>query len=352
MSMDDRAQEFEPPRDWHCIRTLDAHTAGEPLRVITGGFPEPQGDSMLAKRAWLREHADPLRRALMWEPRGHADMYGCLPTAPATDDGHLGVLFLHNEGYSTMCGHGIIGVVTVMLDCGLLDLPGDRPVVRIDTPAGRVTATAFRESGRVARVAFENVPSFLWHRDLSVEVEGLGASGRSIVTCDIGYGGAFYAYVDARSVGLELERAHYNRIIETGRRIKAAVTRDIDITHPDGDPDLGFLYGVIFHQPGMDEVHSRNVCVFADGEVDRSPTGTGVSGRAACLVARGELALGETLVIESILGTDFEVRAERPASVGELDAVIPCVTGAASLTGRHEFFLDPADPLRDGFFLR
>ncbi len=330
------------------ITTLDAHTAGEPLRIITSGFPEPPGDTILAKRAWVREHAEPLRRALMWEPRGHADMYGALPVPPVTDDGDLGVLFLHNEGWSTMCGHGVIGLVTVALDEGLLERPGDAPVVRLDTPAGRVTATAHREHGRVARVSFENVPSFLVAADLSVEVDGLGA-----VDCDLGYGGAFYAYVDADAVGLELRRRAFPEIVALGKRIKQAVVARHPVRHPDGDPDLGFLYGVIFHgHAAPDEVLERNVCVFADGEVDRSPTGTGVSGRVACLVARGALGFGETVEIESLLGTRFTVCAERATTVGGVDAVVPRVTGSAHLTGRHEFVIDPADPLREGFLLR
>jgi len=346
------AREFQPPSDWLRVQTLDVHTAGEPLRIVTSGIPEPPGDTMLAKRAWMQQHADEMRRILMWEPRGHADMYGCLPTEAVTKDGHLGVLFLHNEGYSTMCGHGIVGLVTVCLDAGLLDLPGDRPIVRIDTPAGRVTATGIRENGRVAKVAFDNVPSFLLKRNHVVQVEGVGSSGRLSVNCDIGYGGAFYAYVDARTVGLELEPSRFAEIVELGRRVKQAVTNSCEIVHPEGDPDLGFLYGTIFYQPAENGAHSRNVCVFADGELDRSPTGTGVAGRAACLVDRGELALGEPIVIQSLIGTSFEVCAMQKIDVGGVKGVIPRVTGSASLTGRHEFFVDPGDPLKHGFFLR
>ncbi|MDG2149560.1 MAG: proline racemase family protein [Planctomycetota bacterium] len=347
-----KACEFNPPGDWGRIQTLDVHAAGEPLRVIMSGIPEPPGDTMLAKRSWMQRHSEEMRRVLMWEPRGHADMYGCLPTEAVTEDGHLGVLFLHNEGYSTMCGHGIVGLVTVCLDTGLLDLSGDRPVVRIDTPAGRVTASAIREKGRVARVAFDNVPSFLLKRDHVAQVEGLGSSGRQPVTCDIGYGGAFYAYVDARTVGLELEPSRFAQIVDLGRRVKQAVIRNCEIVHPEGDPDLGFLYGTIFYQPAENGVHSRNVCVFADGELDRSPTGTGVSGRAACLVARDELALGESVVIQSLIGTSFEVCATKAVDVGGLKGIVPRVTGSAFLTGRHEFFVDPEDPLKHGFFLR
>ncbi len=338
---------FEPPADWRRITTIDAHTAGEPLRVITGGYPELSGETILAKRRFAREHHDDLRRALMLEPRGHADMYGCVPTAPVTPDGDVGVLFLHNEGYSTMCGHGIIGLVKVGLEAGLFRAAND-PEVRIDTPAGRVTATAHRDgAGRVAKVSFRNVPSFLLERDLELEVEGLGR-----VVCDVGYGGAFYAYVDAAALDLELVPERFAELVDAGMRIKRRVMETYAIEHPDGDPDLNFLYGTILVRRLDGPVHSRNVCVFADGEVDRSPTGTGVSGRAAVHHARGELALGETITIESLIGTTFDVAAVEATRVGSLDAIVPEVTGAAHVTGQHEFLIDPDDPLRAGVLLR
>ncbi|MCP3981965.1 MAG: proline racemase family protein [bacterium] len=340
--------EFGVPDGWSRVRTIDAHTAGEPLRVIVDGFPEPQGETILAKRRWAREQHDDLRRALMWEPRGHADMYGCLLTRPVTDDGDVGVLFLHNEGFSTMCGHGIIGLVKVGFDCGLLRSDDAEPVVRIDTPAGRVTATATRGAdGRVASVSFLNVPSFVLQPELDVEVEGIGA-----VRCDIAFGGGFYAYTDADALGLPLDPAAHARIIDVGMRIKRAVMRQYEIVHPAGDADLNFLYGTIFVRRLDGPVHSRNVCVFAEGEVDRSPTGTGVSGRAAIHHARGELALGRSITIESILGTSFDVEAHAETQVGKRTAIVPRVTGSARITGRHEFLIDPADPLRGGFILR
>jgi trans-L-3-hydroxyproline dehydratase len=328
------------------MTTIDAHTAGEPLRIITDGFPDLPGDTMLAKRQYAREHFDHLRRALMWEPRGHADMYGCIFTPPVTPDGDVGVLFMHNEGFSTMCGHGIIGMVKVGVETGLLT-PKEH-VVRIDTPAGRVTATAHMVGDKVERVSFLNVPSFVLAHDLTVEVEGLGT-----VTFDIAFGGAFYAYVDADSMGLELTPQHHSHLIDVGMRIKRAVMASYPMVHPEGDADLNFLYGTIFVKLLLSlNVHSRNVCIFAEGEVDRSPTGTGVSGRVAIHHSRGDLAVGETITIESILGTAFTGRVAETTTLGSLPAVIPEVSGTAHITGRHEFLIDPDDPLREGFILR
>ena len=329
------------------ITTIDAHTAGEPLRVITSGLPEIPGDTILARRRWAETNLEPLRKALMLEPRGHADMYGCIPMPPATSDGEVGVLFLHNDGYSTMCGHGIIGLVKVGVEAGLFELDPEEPIIRIDTPAGRVTATAHLEGGRVARVSFENVPSFLLHRDLVVNTPTLGE-----LRCDVGFGGAFYAYVDALEVGLELAPSSFERIVSMGREVKRAVSEAVALVHPSGDEDLNFLYGTIFVGPSAGSAHSRNVCVFAEGEVDRSPTGTGVSGRVAVHHARGELALGEVITIESLLGTTFDVEVLRTCSVGGLGGVIPRVTGEAHVTGQHEFMISPDDPLAEGFLLR
>ncbi len=338
---------WTPPDDWQCITTIEAHTAGEPLRIITNGLPSIPGHTILAKRRYARDHLDSLRTALMWEPRGHADMYGCIPTEPVTPDGDLGVLFLHNEGWSTMCGHGIIAMVQVGLDTGLVEKEGDRPEVRLDTPAGRVTAVARRENGRVAEVSFRNVPSFVYAQDELVEIDGLGP-----VRYDVAFGGAFYAFVRAEDAGVELTAAGFHDLIDRGRRITEAVTGSLPIVHP-VEPDLGFLYGTIFVGPPQNPAHhSRNVCVFGDGEVDRCPTGTGVSARAALHHARGELRVGEPFVVESILGTTFTGEVVETTAFGEYAAVIPQVTGWSRIVGRSEWLIDDDDPLRDGFLLR
>ncbi len=342
---------WSSPADWLRLTTIDTHAAGEPLRVIIsgseGGFPVLPGDSILAKRRYAREHLDHLRRALMFEPRGHADMYGCLLTPPPTPDGDFGVLFIHNEGYSTMCGHGIIGLTTVVFETGLKLADGPTPILRLDTPAGRVTARAEWDGTRVRSVSFENVPSFVYALDQTVNVPGLGQ-----VRYDVAFGGAFYAFCDADDLGVRLTADDFRKLIDVGMWVKRAVMEALPIHHP-FESDLGFLYGTIICGAAHSaDAHSRNVCIFAEGEVDRSPTGTGVSARVALEHARGRLPLGQSFTVESIIGTTFTGRVAQTTSFGEYAAIIPEVTGSAWITGRHEFLVAPDDPLREGFILR
>jgi trans-L-3-hydroxyproline dehydratase len=338
---------WNPPEDWIKVTTIDAHTEGEPLRVIVAGFPELKGQTILERRRDVKAQYDHLRRALMWEPRGHADMYGCLITPPATPHSDFGVLFIHNEGYSTMCGHGIIGVTTVALETGILPITGPETRVTIDTPAGVVTAYARFEKGRVQSVYFHNVPSFVVALDEQVEVPGLGT-----VKYDLAFGGAFYACVEADAVGLSYTPEDFRMLIEKGMDIKWAVMNKRRIQHP-FEPDLNFLYGTIFIGPASAaSVDSCNVCIFADGEVDRSPTGTGVSARMAIHHARGEMGVGDSMVIESIIGSRFTGRVAETTTFGPYNAVIPEVEGRAFITGRHVFLIDPDDPFQDGFILR
>ena len=325
------------------MTTIDAHAAGEPLRVILSAEPIP-GRTIVEKRRYARERLDRLRTSLLFEPRGHADMYGAIPTEPVTPDGDLGVLFLHNEGWSTMCGHGIIALTTVLIETGI---QAWRDELRIDSPAGRIVARPKRAGDRVSSVAFENVPSFAYALDETVDVPGLGP-----VRYDLAFGGAFYVYVNAADVGLELTAERYRDLIEIGMRIKRAVMSSREARHP-FEPELSFLYGTIFVGPALgDGANSRNVCVFAEGEVDRSPTGTGVSGRVAIEHARGRLRNGEPFVVESIIGTRFTGRALRDTTFGPHSAVVPEIEGSAWITGRNEFWLAPDDPLAAGFILR
>ncbi|MCK4766202.1 MAG: proline racemase family protein [Candidatus Aminicenantes bacterium] len=339
--------QWAPPGDWQVVETIDLHTGGEPLRVFTRGLPEIKGKTILEKRRYFRDNYDFIRTGTMWEPRGHADMYGAIITEPTTADGDFGVIFMHNEGCSTMCGHGIIALTTLVLDSGMIQKEGDRPVVKIDAAPGRITAVGHREKGKVKYISFLNVPSFLYKQDQVVDVPGIGK-----VTFDIAFGGAFYAFCNAEDLGLGLGAADYDRLIDYGRRIKYAVMENFEIEHP-FEEDLGFLYGTIFIGPAQDPAyHSRNVCIFAEGEVDRSPTGTGVSARAAIHFARGQLAAGRSITIESILGTCMDVKVTETTTYGPYAAVIPEVTGSAFITGRNSFYFDPADPLKEGFIFR
>ena len=347
---DGMAQSWVPPESWTRVCAIDAHTEGEPLRVVLSGFSDLEGATVLERRRWACEHRDELRRALMWEPRGHADMYGCIVMPPVTPLADLSVLFMHNSGFSTMCGHGIIGVTTVLVECGLVPILGSVVELGIDTPAGFVCARADVDStGSVSRVRFENVTSYIERLDATVDVAGVGT-----VQYDLAFGGAYYAYVDASVYDLTLVPEEGNRLIELGRRIKNAVQEADPPCHTEDD-DLSFVYGTIFvgdaHNP---ENHSRNVCVFADGEVDRCPTGTGVSGRLAIHKARGELDVGEEIRIESILGTCFDGTILEEVEVDDegRSAIIPEVAGRAWVTGRHEFLISPEDPLRGGFLIR
>ena len=337
---------WNPPTHWTQITTIEAHTAGEPLRIITSGLPPIPGDTILAKRRYAQTHLDHLRRALMWEPRGHADMYGCILTDPVTPDGDCGVLFLHNEGFSTMCGHGIIGLTKVALDTGMIIREGDSPLLKIDTPAGRVTAYAQRQAGQVATVSFHNVPSFVYAQDQTVILPDLGP-----IPYDVAFGGAFYAICQAQHLNIDLTPMHYRSLIDLGQRLKQAIINTLPIQHPT-DADLSFLYGTILvGPPSQPHHHSRNVCIFADGEIDRCPTGTGVSARAALHHARGEIGLKQPFTVESILGTTFTSQVITTTTFGPYQAIIPQVTGTAHITGRHQFWLDPNDPLKYGFLL-
>ena len=340
----DAAAGWRPPESWRRVQAVDSHAAGEPLRVIVDGLAPIPGATILEKRAFARRNLDGLRRSLMFEPRGHADMYGAIPTEPVTPDGDLGVLFLHNEGWSTMCGHGVIALVTVALETGMLEAPDE---IRLDVPAGRVIARARRDGRRVRSVAFENVPSYVVALDERVDVPGLGAVGY-----DLAFGGAYYAFVDAASVSLALKADRFRDLIAAGSAIKRAIAGTREVRHP-REPDLGFLYGTIFTGPNLAPgADSRNVCVFAEGEVDRSPTGTGVSARLAIERARGRLAPGRPFVVESILGTRFTGRIAREVRWEGYDAVVPEVEGSAWITGRSELYFAPDDPLPEGFILR
>ena len=337
------------PTNWLQIKTIDMHTGGEPLRVIVDGFPELRGNSVLEYRRDCQTHHDNLRTGLMFEPRGHADMYGCLLVPPNDSGADFGVIFMHNEGYSTMCGHAIIAISKLAVEMQWIDAKEGDNTVRIDAPCGRITSFVKVVDGEVESVRFHCVPSFVVELDRVVDVSGLGS-----VTYDLAYGGAYYAYVDLQKndLDVELNSTSYQRLVQFGRAIKAAVQQCEKITHP-FEEDLGFLYGTIFiGPPSTIGVDSRNVCVFADGEVDRSPTGSGVSGRMAIHFARQEVAVNEELRVESISNSVFTGSVVSEIEYGPYQAVIPQVSGTAYVTGVQTFLFDPNDPMRDGFLLR
>lgn len=338
---------WAPPGDWRKITVLDAHTGGEPLRIVLAGLPEMEGKTILERRTFMRVNYDHLRRSLMFEPRGHADQYGAIIMPPCSPDTDFSVLFIHNEGYSTMCGHAIIAMTTVLLETGAMGMRYPETVLRIEVPSGIVTAIAECKDGKVTNVRFHNVPSFASMIGEKVKVPGLGQ-----ITFDLGFGGAFYAYVDAESCGVKMVPEDYRNLIEVGGAVKKAVMENFPIIHP-FEEDLSFLYGTIFVGPAITPgIDSRNVCVFAEGEVDRSPTGSGVAGRMAIHHAKGELRQGEKMTIESILGTVFTGSVVEETSFGPHKAVIPQVEGHAWINGKAEFYIDPNDPLKDGFILR
>ena len=335
------------------VTTVDYHAGGEPFRIVTGGVPEIPGATILEKRRWAAAHLDHVRRLLVNEPRGHADMYGCFVVEPEDGGADLGVLFFHNEGYSTACGHGTIALVTWALESGRLPMTGPQTTVTVDVPSGRLACVARcnAEAGRVLSVRFRNVPSFVLAEGIAV------ATSAGPVRVDVAYGGAFYGSVDVRSIGLWVDRASLPRLIALQRELRPALDAALDIVHPD-EPELRGIYGIIWWQDeptaagDRAALTQRNVTVFADGEVDRSPCGSGTSARLAILHAQGRLRAGEELRHRSIVDSVFAGRIVGTAAVAGRAAVVTEVEGRAHLTGRHEFTLHPADPIGTGFLLR
>lgn len=329
------------------IETVDYHTAGEPFRIVVGGVDEIPGERILDKRRFALENLDEVRELLVFEPRGHADMYGCFVVEPEDDDGDLGVLFFHNAGYSTACGHGTIALVTWAIESGRIPALEPQTRVFVDAPSGRLETFATVEGGDVRSVRFRNVPSFVFELGMEVEVES------RIVPCDISYGGAFYASVDAGAFGLTVTPDNLDAFIGLGRAIKGVIERERDVVHP-LEAELRDVYGVIFFETLRTEprLTQRNVTIFADGEVDRSPCGSGTSARLALLDTSGELERGAELVHHGILDTIFTGRVTGEVAVGDLSGVITEVEGTAHRTGTHSFELQAADELGTGFLFR
>ncbi|KIL77438.1 proline racemase family protein [Bacillus badius] len=328
----------------HLFTTIDVHVAGEPLRIITGGLPEIQGKTQLERRAYCMEHLDHIRKILMHEPRGHYDMYGCIMTPPANPGSDFGVLFMHNEGWSTMCGHGVIAAVTMAIETGIYQAEGGSRKFTIDCPCGPVTAYAECEGTAVKSVAFENVPSFVYRKEVPIQIDGYE------FTADLSYGGAFYAVVDSKEVDLRVSSADLGALKIWGDKIKRYIESQIDVKHP--YEEIHGMYGVIFSdEPKSETADLRNVTIFADQQVDRSPCGSGTAARIAALYERGALAAGERFVHESITDGQFVGEVCSVTKIGEYQAVIPKIAGEAFITGFHQFVIDPRDRLNNGFLL-
>ena len=319
------------------ISTVDYHTGGEPFRIVTGGADALRGATILDKRRDAHERLDHVRRQLVYEPRGHADMYGCFVVEPNDAAADLGVVFFHNAGYSTACGHGTIALVTWALDEGVVERSEGVNHVVVDVPSGRLDTWAHVENGRVRSVRFRNVPAFVWAEGVELDDH----------TVDVAFGGAFYACLEER-----VEPEELPRLIELGRELKRKIEAWQDVVHP-LEPALRDIYGVMFWQEeGEDPLTQRNVAVFADGEVDRSPCGSGTSARLALLDRSGRLPRGSELRHLSIIGSEFRARVVDDAAVAGIPAVVTEVEGSAYRTGEHVFVLDETDPLGEGFLLR
>jgi proline racemase len=336
---------------WLEVRATDYHTAGEPFRIVTDGVAEIPGTTVRERREFARHspEVDRIRRLLCHEPRGHADMYGGFLVPPDDPSADLGVLFWHKDGFSTACGHGTIALGAWAIESGRVSGASDGETeVVVDVPSGRVVARVTCARGKVQTVTFRNVEAYPLGRNIVVE------TSRGAICCDLSWGGATYASVAAADLGLRVVPEQYTQLVEAGREIKRALERIGWGQHP-SDPRLGGVYGTIIHEDlgaAGEALHHRNVTVFADGQVDRSPCGSGTSARLALLVDSGELPLGAPLLHESVVGTSFRARAVEPGASGRPGAVITEVEGRAHQTGEHLFVLDPEDGLDTGFVLR
>jgi proline racemase len=350
------------------IQVLDMHCAGEPLRMVRAGFPDVPDLPVLERRRWVVDNADEIRRSIILEPRGHSDMYGAILLPPHRSDADICLLFMHNEGYSTMCGHGVIAVTTALIEEGLFPASVPTTTIRYEVPAGLVVATASTaqlEDGGVAvgGVSFVNVPSYLAARSLAVAPAGIELHGKAAeyghLIVDLAFGGAYYGVVDAASLGLRVVPEQASALRHAGAVITEELRRDHTPTHPT-DPDLGFVYGTIIvdRDPASSpdgralDAHWRNVTIFADAELDRSPCGSGTSALLAHLFYRGAIQVGEAFVNAGITGESFVGRVEGQTRIGDQPAIVTSVSGQAFVTGYSTLIVDERDPLGGGFRLR
>lgn len=329
------------------IHAVDSHTAGEATRVVVGGVPKIPGKNMPEKKQWLEDNLDYLRTAIMLEPRGHKDMFGSILTQPTVDEADYGIIFMDGGGYLNMCGHGTIGAMTVAVETGMV--PVTEPVTKVvqEAPAGLIHGQVFVEDGKAKKVSFTNVPAFLYKKDQEVELPGYGK-----ICFDISFGGSFFAIVKAEQVGLEIVPENAAKLQDLGIQLRDIINKEIPVQHP----ELPHIHSVDlvewWSKTETKGATLKNCVVFGQGQVDRSPCGTGTSAKMATLFAKGELKMGEKFFYESILGTIFEGEIVGKAKVGEYDAVIPQITGSAYITGFNHFVIDETDPVKYGFILK
>lgn len=331
------------------IVTTEMHTGGEPVRIVESGYPPILGATILDKRRYVRSELDHLRSFLMLEPRGHDDMYGVLMVEPDLPEADLAVLFMHNEGYSTMCGHATIAIGKYAVARGLVEVREPTTHFVLQCPCGPVQVSVDVDGGRPGRTRFRSVPAFATALDQEAQVPGFGT-----IPYDLAYGGAFYAFADAAAFGLDVRTSPVRRLVDAATGLTAAVRSHPAVIHPDG-PDLAFLYGTILTDGGdgsPESGPSANVCVFADAQVDRSPTGSGVTGRMALVAARRGARRGRVHTFESIVGSTMTGAVVEELAGGEHPVVTVEVAGEAHFTGTAEFTVEPSDPLANGFRLR
>ncbi|MFB0958930.1 MAG: proline racemase family protein [Clostridiaceae bacterium] len=328
------------------LQAIDSHTAGEPTRIITGGVPNIPGQTMAEKREYLEQNLDWLRRAVMLEPRGHANMFGSVLTSPVSEEADFGIIFMDGKGYLNMCGHGTIGAATAAVETGIVPMVEPVTHVTLDAPAGLVRAQVRVEGSKARSVTVTNVPSFLYRRDVRLVTPLLGE-----VTFDIAFGGSFFALIRDEYFGCTIEPENSERLLKMATELRDVINREIRVQHPTlphiNTVDLVEIYGAPTHP----EANYKNVVIFGERQIDRSPCGTGTSAKMAALGAKGELKLGEEFVYESITGTIFRGKLVETTTVGEFDAFIPLITGSAWITGFNQFVIDETDPVKYGFVL-
>lgn len=332
-------------RSKRIFHTVESHTEGMPTRVVTGGVGTLPGATMEERRQWFMQHSDHVRKLLMFEPRGHSAMSGAILQPPTLPDADWGVVYIEVSGCLPMCGHGTIGVATVLVETGMVEVTEPVTTIRLDTPAGLVVCEVAVRDGAAESVTIRNVPSYVDRLDAKVEVPGWGT-----ITYDLAYGGNFYAILDAGQLNLRVDVAQKDELLEAGLAIMDAINATGAPVHPE-NPDINVCHHVQLVDPGSDARRSRHAMAIYPGWFDRSPCGTGTSARMAQLFTRGELPLDTDFVNESLIGSRFVGRLVGESTVGNLPAVIPTVTGRAWVTGTAQYFLDPTDPFPEGFLL-